>query len=197
MTDTTKQTYSITLSRAHKLAERLKVHSTELSAVAAAMAGTVAVQGKTGSSDQVGKLAARDATATDALKESLAVMELVGHVRKAIGAANAQVGVSGLLADQAVVTAQLSSVKSFLAAAKCQGIKPDELEFYQPINKNEYGSGSVVVQATSDEQIAAYEATQQALQARLYAISDEVAAANARKIEVSLPRDIAKLLGLA
>jgi len=190
-------TYSITLSRAHKLAERLKARAAELSAAAVENAGAVPVHGKTGTAAQIEALQARDAAAATALDECLSVHSILGNVRQAIGRANASFGVSDMLTEQAVLSAQLASIKAYLDAAKRPGIRPHEVATWEPMNRGEFGVRAVEVQATTPEKVAHYEAVQRQLQARLYALSDDISAANAKKISVELPESLAKLVGLA
>lgn len=190
---------TMTLSRAHKVAERLKAKMSEAAAEADAGFGTVRVEGVAGES-QIQALASGRQKALKALAAHEQLNGALFALRSAIGRANASAGVSDGLAEQEMISRRLKLLRGIVAGSSARAIAPEDLADYRPLTtvKEVYGHRETGVEVTlltlqAREEL---EAEIERLQKRAYKISDKVADANAAKVEIDLPDELVAELGL-
>lgn len=182
------KTVTVTLSRAHKLAERLKAGATErFHSAQAALAprteyvSTLTVRAK--------GLTAAAEKAKLALDEAVAWSEAAVGVRAAIGAANQTAGVAAMLAEQAGVNQRLNWFQQLVAT---QGDSNPELsEFMANVAGTQAQDRAITLSVISSADQDRMRETLAALKRQAFALSDRIAVANAATIELSLPPAIA------
>lgn len=180
----------VTLSRAHKIAERLKARISELLSEANALSAPVHVTGLTGS-EQVQRLQAQGDKALAVLASADHYARALTALRAAIGHENEARGISAMLAELDGVNRLLGARKELLNNVKENGLAPGELATYKPISPNERGLlGGVTVQVLQAAHREQLEASQAALQRQSFALSDRIAEANAARFSVELSDDI-------
>lgn len=183
------KTVIVTLSRAHKIAERLKAGATErFSAAQAALSprieyiGTVAARAKS--------LNAATESAKVALEEAVAWSEATVAVRAAIGTANQASGVAALLAEQAGVNQRLNWFQQ-LVNAQNDG-SPELNEFLAALPATATATERPVsLSMISNADLGHMRESLAALKRQAFALSDRIAMANAATIELTLPQAIA------
>lgn len=189
---------TMTLSRAHKVAERLRTKVTEAAQAAGAGLGIIRVDG-VGGDAQLASLAESRQKALEALGTHATYNQALQDVRAAVGRANATTGVSDLLAEQEAIARRIKLLRDILGASSAIAIQPEELATYRPLTqaRDVYSRGETGVPVTllPTEVRAGLEADLNALQKQQYAVSDRVADANAARIELDLPDELAADLG--
>lgn len=181
---------SVTLSRAHKIAERLKAGAAERFTVAENGMGV-----QTAFSSMLPSLVpammASVQRAQTALGEARAWQAAYAEVRKAIGRANHEAGVSELLADQERINRELGWHQTLVAG---YGLSAPHLDVVlaptsaAPAGVDRHLSFNVL----STEQLDALKATVARLRRESFALSDKVAEANATRVTLAIPADIAE-----
>lgn len=183
----------ITLSRAHKIAERLKTKASEMWAESERLSQNAPVSGKTGPS-QGARLAAQGTEALALADAAERVLRAVAGVRQRIAHENEKRGINRLLGLSDAVNRSIASRKSLLELAKDGSIGHDELEHYKPLkDEASYGSGSVRVNVFTDAQRAAMAAALAQLRRESFALADQIAEANAGRLSLDLDDDIAEM----
>lgn len=189
---------TMTLSRAHKVAERLRIKVTEAAQTAVAGLGVIRVDG-VGGDAQLASLAESRQKALEALGTHAQYNQALQDVRAAVGRANAVSGVSDLLAEQEAIARRIKLLRDILGASSAIAIQPEELAAYRPLTqaRDIYSRGETGVPVTllPAEVRAALESDLNALQKQQFAVSDKVADANATRIALDLPDDMAADLG--
>jgi hypothetical protein len=181
----------ISLSRLHKVAERLKNKATELMAEAISQAQAVHVAGSTGDA-HIQRLTEQGAAAMTLSEQAERYLRIHGDVRAVIGRENQSRGINGLLAQQETVNRVVAHLKGILEHAKASGIAPAELSAYKPLNPDSrYSTGNITVVVVSAEQRTALEDRIKKLQREAFQLSDKVAEANAPRLTLELDDDIA------
>ena len=114
-----------------------------------------------------------------------------------VGAANLESGVSHLLAEQEGLSRRIALMKSILAKPS-NAISLDALPDYKPFGEqNSFARVTGIQVSTLPTEISndlAIELTK--LQTQAFALSDKMADANASRISLELPDNIAEVLGL-
>lgn len=182
---------TLSLSRAHKISERIATRMNELYAESNALAAVKNVTGMAGES-QVAKLTEQGQRAVEAHNLAEKYSEALTQLRIVIGAENQARGVNALLARQAGLNRTLSNLKKLIAQGKAAGIEPTDLAHYKPLSEaSRLGNMAVSVVVVGAETVVELE--QQYAQAKrdFNAVSDQVSEANAHRFTVELADDIA------
>jgi hypothetical protein len=188
---TNKTTIKISLSRLHKIADRLKERSTELFRESIEKAHPAQISGFTGEA-QVARFVAQGNDAMELSDKAERYARLGAEVRAAIGRENESRGINGMLAKLDGVKRLAAHKKELLEHAKSDAIAPAELASYKPISGAESRYGSALSVATlSPEHLATIEKSLSSLQREAFALSDQIAEANAPRMEIELDADIA------
>lgn len=188
----------ITLSRAHKVAERLKGLLAEQSAIACQNLSDVSITLSSGGS-QYPALVARTAAGLAAVTAYNRFNKVLGELRGFVGKVNAAAGVSDLLTQQETLSRQLGFLKSLLeqSTGDVNAIQPSQLEFYKPLVVDRpLREPSVMVSLLPETHRKELEMAVAEAKKALFIVSDKVADANATKVAITLDEDMAELLGL-
>lgn len=176
----------VSISRLHKLADRLKLKIAELNTEALALASAVAV--RTAPTPQTfARCEVQSAEVLVKFAEAERLSREVSRIRAIISTNNERLGVSAKLGLQDVLNRQLAQLKTITARATEDTI--DDLELGQVVS--EYGTA---VNPISREKMAQFKTIAERLQREIFGLSDDVAEANAMRVELELSADIAALI---
>jgi len=195
--------YSLTLSRWHKVAERLNAGSKEREtrALTALTATTVSPWNKEGVEVKAVEIAER-------AKSDLAVIEAataaVARIRTALALRNVELGISDRLAEADAVNRRARLYRDLLDKQGMDMVKPADMRHVPAAVATDetfgFGrrAGSVITLAIADkallDELRAKFAREQA---RSHALLDEVADANREKLELELEKELSEIAGLA
>lgn len=191
-------TLTVTLRRAHNIAERVAERMAQLRNELPELAGAVTVRGFYGEA-QVAQLQASAAAALAALAEHERLAALQADIRARVAAANVSSGVSALLAKIEAKRKQLALLKTFLACkphADTLSVRALR-EWVAPEGGSALRTPTASVSALEAEHFERAERERSALERELYALGDELAECNARKVSLEIAVEAAQALGLA
>ncbi len=185
----------ITLSRAHKIAERIKDMMREKDALLGSVFSNMYLTGIAGKSQKAdwerkfkeGKMA---------LAMYQNYNEVLTQVRMVIGRANVTFGISDLLAEQEKLSRWNGVLKEIL---KKDGdpIIPSDLEDYKPFSSDSSPRSHVEVTLIDPELRAELTGVMEENKKRIFAISNRIADTNVNKITLEISDEMVKELGLA
>lgn len=178
----------VSLSRTHKIAERLKARATELLAEALTLSHPVSVTG-TGTA-QGQRLAGQGQRALERTEMGQRFLRAGATVRTVIARANEARGINDLLAQLDAVNRLVTHHKSLLEQAKQAGISAEELETFQPLNTQSLHYG-VTVNVMANDVRTKVESQLAVLQREAFQLADRIAEANAGRLKLELDDDIA------
>lgn len=174
----------VTLSRAHKIAERIKQKLNELTQQACASAQSQSVAGTAGA-QQALRLIAQGQDAMEKLEQSDKLSGELASLRAQIGRQNEARGISAMLAKVEDLNRRLA-VRRKMLGAKGPTLTPQDLNTYTPlVPDNRFGNTVQVAVLTAadfdnlEEQVAT-------LQREVFQLTDEIAEANAARFEIEL-----------
>lgn len=176
----------VSISRLHKLADRLKLKIAELNTEALALASAVSVR-TAPTAQTFARCEVQSAEVLVKFAEAERLSREVSRIRAIISANNERLGVSAKLGLQDVLNRQLAQLKTITARATEDSI--DDLVMGQVVS--EYGTA---VNPISREKMAQFKSTAERLQREIFGLSDDVAEANAMRVELELAADIAALI---
>jgi hypothetical protein len=195
--------YSLTLSRWHKVAERLNAGSRdrETRALTALTATTVSPWNKEGVEAKAAEIAER-------AKSDLAMVEAataaVARIRTALALRNVELGISARLAEADAVNRRTRLYRELLDKQGVDMVKPADMRHVPATVATDetfgFGrrGGSTITLAIADkallDELRAKFAREQA---RSHALLDEVADANREKLELELEKELSEIAGLA
>ena len=190
----------ITLSRAHKVVERLKALMSEQSAIAHQCLTDVSLSSNMVNAGQVNSLNARTAKGLAAIADYERFNAAWGMIRNAVGKANVTSGVSELLTQQETLSRQKGFLSNLSSNNDMNALQITQVADFTPVaatNSGRYNSDSISINMLSDDQRTGIANKLAEITKTIYVISDKVADANANKISFVLDDDLAGLLGLA
>lgn len=181
-------TIKISLSRLHKLVERIKDRLKELNEASAAAIGASKTW-RTAPTEESLKRAREGVEAGfSQAREALSLAAELAKVRAIIATANQSLGQNLRLAQVDTLNGQLRTLRATLATAQARDSISD-LPAGTPVG--EYGlTTGVVLDADVKELQKLIDETQR----QIYSVSDEIAELNATRLDVSLREDIAALV---
>jgi hypothetical protein len=195
--------YALTLSRWHKVAERLNAGSKEREtrALTALTATTVSPWNKEGVEAKAAEIAER-------AKSDLAVIEAattaVARIRTALALRNVELGISERLSEADAANRRTKLYRELLDKQDMDMVKPADMRLVPAAITTEeaysFGrrAGSVITLAIADKTLLdELRAKLAREQARAHALLDEVADANREKLELELERELVEIAGLA
>lgn len=190
--------YSVTLARAHKLADRLGAKLGQVqSTIGSFSATTVFSQAPSGEQIQALKSALQDVKS--ALMDHAAYSEALSKLRAAIGRANSLEGVGDVLASIEDEKRSLAAHNRLMAAYRRVSASMLQLPapegYVWPLRTENYGA-SVECTVVRPEEIQRLQENINDAENRLFKLQDQLADLNAKKVQLSFPDDIAKFLGL-
>jgi hypothetical protein len=183
---------TVSLSRAHKIAERIKARMTELAAEAATLMGNQTVSGVGGEAQQA-KLQGMAAQGAAALDQALQYSDALATLRAAIGAENQARGINAMLAELEALNRTMGMLKNVLSSTSAKAITPAELAEYKPLSTSSMHA-SIAVTVMTAEQVKDLTERHAKAQREAFALSDRIAEANARSFTLALPDAVAAVV---
>ena len=184
-------TIDISLSRAHKIAERLKTRGNELFTEAFGLAKSTNVTGTTGES-QIERLADNASRAMQLLELSDRFLRGAATVRAAISQQNAARGIDRLLCELDAVNRLLVHARSLHAEATQKSAVPlAELPGFKSLAADSAYSAGVDVQVLSPAQERALAARIEQLQQESFELTDRMAELNGPRLSFELDDELA------
>lgn len=178
----------VSLTRAHKLAERISALIAEQVAQAQQFAAPSSVDGILG--DGVAQVEALERRGVTAMAAVAVVEQLYKDweaARTAIAEANVSAGVSAKLAHQEVLKRKASLLRQLVDAGKREGLAPRDIAAFRSLAPStSYGVRGLFAKALTDAQLAELEEKLANVQRELFVLSDEISDANTTKIEISI-----------
>jgi len=186
-----QKTLQVSLSRAHKIAERLKEHAQEHQREAARLAASTSVTGVAGEA-QLARLRAQSSQSLERLALADQYWGALAQVRAAIGAENEKRGINAMLAELDATQKRVAVRKDLLSRADDSAMPLSELATYQPLNAESRLYGGVTVRMLDEAATAQVRQELKDLQRQAVALSDQIASANAGSLSLSLPIAVAE-----
>lgn len=180
------QRYSI--SRLHKLAERLKQKISELNQDAKSALAATSVRGTITSLHVNHELDSVKA-GISALEEAEALARELAVLRSTIAAHNERLGVNEKLAKQDALNRQLTILKDIISGAALQRQLLSSLEV--GASTGDYGHTYFRL---TDEALTALKSDVSRIQREIFGLADAVAEANATLVEVTIPENVSALI---
>ncbi|MBI4189272.1 MAG: hypothetical protein HY525_01890 [Betaproteobacteria bacterium] len=196
--------YTLTLSRWHKVAERinaaLKERETEVKA--AFTATTISPWNKEGVEEKAVEIARRAA-------DDLALIEVgarvVAHIRAALAIRNAELGISAKLAQAEAANRAAALYKAVIEGQKADMVRPESVRALPAGLAGEadaFGFGrraafAVTLQTANAELVGSLRDKLAREQARATRLLDEIADLNREKLEIDVPQEVIGIAGLA
>jgi len=190
------QSFTLTLSRWHAVAERLQAKARELTVQAQQTLGRTQVAAYHGQ-EQTLRTDATDAKAKIALVRRL--HQQLGTIRARLGQANQEQGVTAALAEQQVLKNTLALLRELGGIDTSQQASIDTLAdtFAKRAGTTvAVYDRQVAVAMLTREEVKAFQAEAEAVQAKAYALADQINDLNREKLSIDLDQDIAALAGL-
>jgi hypothetical protein len=195
--------HTLTLTRWHKIAERLgaALKESEARVVAAFTSATVSAWNKEGV-EQKAMAIAEEAKADLARVEQAAAA--VAAIRSALALRNAQLGIAARLAEADAANRRAALYRSVVEKQTVDMVKPADVR-HVPAHALADTDGPwarreatrITLQVADDTLIADLKLKLAREQARTHALLDEVADLNREKLELELPRELDEIAGLA
>lgn len=187
---------TMTLSRAHKLAERIK---TKQAALVAGLnsSGSVRIGGQ--SASQINTLKERKSVVLNDVKAFVLLNDSLTALRQAIGKGNTDSGVSNILAEIDGHNREVNVLKQVAPDGfDISSIQIDELQNYKPMGDGvRYQEPSVTVDILGSDERKQFSAKIEAIRKKVFILTDKMADANAYIIHVEFSDEVTAALGLA
>jgi len=194
------KTCTLTLTRWHKVAERLSREYTESVYAAKQTLSNTKVSSYLGAEQQNAlRTAAQDATAR--LARAFRVQDAVSEARRALGDANVKNGVSPKLAELDKFNRRLKVVTELIEGQSPSMISIDQLanipaDYVADGSSYESKRPLLHVRMLSKDDLDGLRAEFEAIRAQSYALSDEIADLNKATLTLSVSLEVAKLAGI-
>lgn len=196
--------YTLTLTRWHKVAERINaaLKERETDVKAALTATTISPWNKEGVEEKAAEIARRAAN-------DLALIEAgawaVAHVRAALAIRNAELGVSAKLAQAESANRAAALYKAIIEGQKADMVRPDSVRALPAVLAGEadafgFARRTAAVVTLQIANAALVESLCEKLareQARATRLLDEIADLNREKLEIDVAQEVIGIAGLA
>jgi hypothetical protein len=196
------KTYTLSLTRWHKVAERLTRAYTQLTEAAQTVLTGTKVTGYLGTT-QVERLRGQAAEHLEGLRHAFRLQDALVGIRRAIGEANARTGVNAELAEHDALARRQRFLERLLAAQTPQMIALEELDKLPapqlPPTQNRYFSeteAALPVRTLDAPSEAALRAEVEELRTRAYALADHINDLNRERLTLELSEEAAQAAGL-
>jgi hypothetical protein len=196
--------YTLTLSRWHKVAERINaaLRERETEVKAAFTATTISPWNKEGVEEKAAEIARR---AADALELIEAGARAVAQIRAALSIRNAELGVSAKLSQAESANRAAALYKAIIEGQKVDMVRPDSVRALPAVVAGEadtFGftrrtAAVVTLQIANAELIGSLREKFAREQARATRLLDEIADLNREKLEIDLPQEVIGIAVLA
>ncbi len=192
-------THTLSLSRWHKVAERLSRSYTEITQSVRNTFVNTQVSGYLGES-QVQRIQAKADQEAANLERAFALQDALIQIRKAIGEANARTGVSNELAEYDALIRRHKLLEAILVGQGSEMVSLEEIPALpsQIVSEDRYDRSKVMakVRVLEPAKEIALRAQAEELLAKCYALADKISDLNRERLSIELPEDIAKAAGL-
>lgn len=193
------KTYTMSLSRWHKVAERLARSYAELTQAARNALTNTQVGGFLGEA-QVDRLQALAGQQMSNLNRAFEVQDALARIRQAVGDANARIGVSKDLADYDALSRRQKMLETILAAQTSDMVSFEEMPQLpkQIITEDRFdrSKGTVRVRMLDGDSLAGIKGEVESLRARVYGLADRISDLNRERLTIDLTEEIAQVAGL-
>lgn len=196
--------YLLTLTRWHKVAERINaaLKEREANVKAAFTSTTISAWNREGIEEKAGEIVHRAA-------DDLALVEVgaraVATIRTALALKNAQLGIAGKLAEAEAAKRRAALYKAVLDGQRADMVRPEGVRSLpaeligetEPLGFGRHASRSITLQTADKlfvDMLRAKLAREQTSATRLL---DEVADLNRDRLEIELPQEVLGIAGLA
>jgi hypothetical protein len=196
--------YALTLSRWHKVAERINtaLKERETSVKKSFTATTVSPWNKEGIEEKAAGIARRAA-------DDLALIETgaraVAQIRAALAIRNAELGIAARLAEAEAANRTAALYKSVIEGQDADMVRPESVRGLpvaligetDPIGFGRRSAPTVTLQTADGTLVGSLRERLAREQARATRLLDEVADLNREKLEIDVPREVVEIAGLA
>lgn len=188
--------HQITVSRLHKLAERLVSAASEVSSAATQHLNGVAVNSALSETSKA-RVVAESEKQNSAIASYLSLVDDIQNIKTVIAVKNAELGISAMMVAQDAAQKKLNFVKGILNTNRTQQVEVSEVNA-QFENKGATRGiyDGVVVLTLEKNKESVLEGLKENLQKQVNNFSDEIADLNRQKVEVELSASAVKVLGL-
>lgn len=191
--------YTLSLSRWHKVAERLSRLYTELTQSARNAFNNTQVGGYLGDA-QVDRLKVLAAASLADLHRAFAIQDAIACIRQSIGDANARTGVARILAEHDALSRRHKLLESILVAQGSEMVGLDELpalpSHVVTDDRFDRSRGQVRVRLLTADQRSELKREADELLARVYSLADRISDLNCERISLDLSDEIVVVAGL-
>ena len=195
----TNKTYSCTLTRWHKVTERLTKEFSALTKAAKSGLAETTVTEYLGEAQETRLIDLRD-NCLKQIDSALAVQDAIVHIRQTLGAANESQGVSRALADYDKLVKRVNLFESLLSARSSEQVAIGELKAVKNPGRSEKyldrGQPKIAVAMLEGESLERLQTQFSETTTAMYAQADRLADLNKWVLEIALEPEIAKLAGL-
>lgn len=194
------KTCTLTLTRWHKVAERLSREYTESVYAVKQTLSNTKVSSYLGAEQQDAlRAAAQDAT--ERLARAFRVQDAVSDVRRALGDANVKNGVSPKLAELDKINRRLKVVTELIEAQSPSMISIEQLanipsDYVADGNSYDSKRPLLHVRMLGRDELNGLKADFEAIRTQSYALSDEVADLNKATLTLTVSQEVATLAGI-
>jgi len=194
--------YTLTLSRWHKVAGRIKtaIRESESHAVAAFTATAISPWNKEGVETKAFELAARGKADVAFVESGL---DVVAAIRAALARRHAELGIGDKLAEADAVSRRAALYRTILEKQHADMVQPENVRHVPAAAADEEvyftrrPSASIILAIADHAFLEELRLKLAADRARSHALLDEVADLNGSKLELELPDELTIVAGLA
>ncbi len=196
--------YALTLSRWHKVAERINaaLKERETHVKTAFTATAISPWNKHGVEEKAAGIAQR---AADDLALVEAGSQAIAAIRSALAVRNAELGVSARLAEAEAANRRAQLYKAVIEGQKADMVRPEDVRALpaeligesEPLGFGRRTALTITVQTADEALIDSLRGKLAREQARATRLLDEVADLNREKVEIDVPAEVVGIAGLA
>lgn len=191
--------YTLSLSRWHKIAERLAKTYTEMTADAKNVLTQTQVTGYFGEG-QVSRLREQSRQALAGIKDAFTLQDSLVKLRQAIGEANARTGVAAELAEYDALCRRHKLLANLISVPTVEMVELEDLAQLtrQIVVESRYDSNRGAVRVSMMDGAAYNELAEEErqLSSRVYALADKINDMNRERLTLELPEEMARIAGL-
>lgn len=195
----TTKTYTCTLTRWHKVAERLSKEYNDLSKAARQGLSETTVTEYLGETQERRLEQFRDDCLVQ-LDRAMSIQEIIQHIRQSLGDANQTSGVSRELAEYDVLVKRAGLLNGIVEANGADRIAIGELKLVKnPTRSEDYrdrGNPKIAVGLLEGAALAKLRQRAEETTAAMYAKADRIADVNKATLALELPVEIARIAGI-
>jgi len=193
------KSYTLSLSRWHKVAERLAKNYSDLTNSAKNILTNTQVGGYLGAG-QVARLQEEATLGQQNLRRAFEIQDTLVQIRKALGEANARTGVAVELAEYDALSRRQKLLQTILAGQSTGMVLLEDMPQLpkQLVTEDRYDRSKAAVKVGLLDVAAQAAITQEseALLSRLYTLADKISDLNRERVTLEIPEEVAKIVGL-